>query len=95
MRAKRKHLALFAVMVFAAVATAGAVATAHQWDGYEAEDNSRDIKKLIDGDKLTTCSTSTSAAAATATCRRSTRAPKRWSTTPNRRATATSRRRAS
>ena len=51
MRAKRKHLALFAAMVFAAVATAGAVATAHQWDGYEAEDNSRDIKKLIDGDK--------------------------------------------
>ena len=49
MRAKRKHLALFAVMVFAAIAAAGAVATAHYNDG--AEDNSREIKKLIDSDK--------------------------------------------
>jgi alkaline phosphatase len=48
MRAKRKHLALFAVMVFAAIAAAGAVATAHYNDG--AEDNSREIKKLIDSD---------------------------------------------
>ncbi len=49
MRAKRKHLALFAVMVFAAIAVAGAVATAHYDDG--ADDNSREIKKLIDSDK--------------------------------------------
>ncbi|MGB7684694.1 MAG: alkaline phosphatase [Solirubrobacterales bacterium] len=49
MRAKRKHLALFAVMVFSAIAVAGAVATAHYDDG--AEDNSREIRKLIDSDK--------------------------------------------
>lgn len=50
MRAKRKHLALFAVTVFIAVATASAVATA-QWGWSGAEDNSREIKKLIDDDK--------------------------------------------
>lgn len=51
MRAKRKYFALFAAMVFAAIATAGAIATAHPWHDDEAEDNSREIKKLIDSDK--------------------------------------------
>ncbi len=51
MRAKRKHLALLAVIAFAAIATAGTVAGAHQWSGDDAEDNSREIKKLIDSDK--------------------------------------------
>ncbi|HET6998009.1 MAG TPA: alkaline phosphatase [Solirubrobacterales bacterium] len=51
MRSKRKHLALFAVMVFAAIAAAGTVATAHQWEWDGAEDNSREIKKLLDSDK--------------------------------------------
>jgi alkaline phosphatase len=49
MRAKRKLLTLLAVSVFAAIAAAGAVATAH--DNDEGDDNSREIKKLIDSDK--------------------------------------------
>ncbi len=49
MRARRKHLALFAAMVFAAVAAAGAVATAQS--NSNGEDNSHEIKKLIDSDK--------------------------------------------
>lgn len=49
MRAKRKLLSLFAVTAFAAIAAAGAVATAH--DNDEGDDNSRQIKKLIDSDK--------------------------------------------
>lgn len=50
MGATRKRLALLAVTVFAAVAAAGAVATAHQWDD-EGDDNSHAIKKLIDPHK--------------------------------------------
>jgi alkaline phosphatase len=50
MRATRKRLALLAVTVFAVVAAAGAVATAHHWDG-EGDDNSHAIKKLIDPHK--------------------------------------------
>lgn len=48
MRAKRKLFALLSVMVFAAVAAAGALATNHKDDG---DDNSREIKKLIDSSK--------------------------------------------
>jgi alkaline phosphatase len=52
MGAKRKRLALFAVMVLAAVTAVGAVATAKNWSGDgDADDNSRQIKKLIDSDK--------------------------------------------
>jgi alkaline phosphatase len=51
MRAKRKHLALFATMALAALTAVGAVAAAHPWAGDEADDNSREIKKLIDSDK--------------------------------------------
>jgi len=51
MRAIRKHLGLFALMVFAAIAAAGAVAIAHPWEDDERDDNSREIKKLIDSDK--------------------------------------------
>ncbi len=49
MRAKRKHLALFAAMAFAAIAALGTVATAH--DNDDGDDNSREIRKLIDSDK--------------------------------------------
>jgi alkaline phosphatase len=49
MRAKRKLLSLLAVTVFAAIAAAGAVATAHDYD--DGDDNSREIKRLIDSDK--------------------------------------------
>ena len=48
MRAKRKLLPVIAAIAFAAIAAAG-VATAHNNDG--ADDNSREIKKLIDSDK--------------------------------------------
>lgn len=47
MRATRKRLAFFAVMVFAAVVAVGAVATAKKWSG-SSDDNSQQIKKLID-----------------------------------------------
>jgi alkaline phosphatase len=50
MRATRKRLAFFAVMVFAVVATA-AVATAKPWDGDSGDNNSHTIKKLIDPHK--------------------------------------------
>ena len=49
MRARRKQLALLATTVFVAIAAAGAVATAH--DNDDSEDNSREIRKLIDSDK--------------------------------------------
>lgn len=49
MRAKRKLLPVLAAIAFAAIAAAGAVATAH--DNDDGEDNSREIKKLIDSDK--------------------------------------------
>lgn len=49
MRAKRKHLALFTALVLVAVAAAAAVATAHQ--GWNDDENSHEIKKLIDSDK--------------------------------------------
>lgn len=48
MRAKRKHLAILAATASMAIAAAVAVATPHD-DG--AEDNSHEIKKLIDSDK--------------------------------------------
>ncbi len=51
MRAKQKRLAFLTVLVFATIAAVGSVATAHRWDGDETEDNSREIKKLIDSDK--------------------------------------------
>ncbi|HEY6729893.1 MAG TPA: alkaline phosphatase [Solirubrobacterales bacterium] len=50
MRATRKRLALLAVTVFAAVAAVGAVATAHNGDD-ESDDNSYEIKRLIDSHK--------------------------------------------
>jgi alkaline phosphatase len=50
MRAIRKRLALFAVMVFAAVTAVGAVATAQNWGG-GGGDNSSQIKRLIDSHK--------------------------------------------
>jgi alkaline phosphatase len=50
MRATKKRLALLVVLVFAVVATVGAVATAQKWSG-EGDDNSHAIKKLIDPHK--------------------------------------------
>jgi len=47
MRAKRRHLGLFAALALVAVVATGAVATAH----HDSDDNSREIKKLIDSDK--------------------------------------------
>ncbi len=49
MRAKRRYLGLFAVLTLVAVAAAGAVATAHQ-SGNDDE-NSHEIKRLIDPNK--------------------------------------------
>ena len=49
MRAKRTHLAFLAVTVFAAITAAGALAMVNYGGG--AEDNSREIKRLIDSDK--------------------------------------------
>jgi alkaline phosphatase len=50
MGATRKRLALFAVMVFAAIVAVGAVATGQPWSG-DGEDNSHEIKRLIDSDR--------------------------------------------
>jgi alkaline phosphatase len=49
MRAKRKLFALLSVTLFAAIAAAGALATGGSWSGQD--DNSREIKKLLDSDK--------------------------------------------
>jgi alkaline phosphatase len=50
MRAKRSYLGLFAAMVLAVVATA-AVATAQPWHGDDSDENSREIKRLLDSDR--------------------------------------------
>jgi alkaline phosphatase len=50
MRAKRKQVALLAVMVFAAIAAVAAMAGAHQGN-HDDDDNSYEIKKLIDSHK--------------------------------------------
>ena len=50
MRVNRKYLGLFAALAVALIATTGAVATAHHgWS--ETDDNSREIRKLIDSDE--------------------------------------------
>ncbi len=49
MRAKRKHLALLTALVLTAVVSVGAVATAHK--GGHDDDNSNEIKRLIDSHK--------------------------------------------
>ncbi len=49
MRAKRKHLALLTAMVLAAVVSVVAVATAHKSNN--SDDNSNEIKRLIDSGK--------------------------------------------
>jgi alkaline phosphatase len=51
MRAKRRYLGLFAALALVVIAATGAVATAHQGWNDDEDDNSREIKRLIDSDK--------------------------------------------
>ncbi|HWM63929.1 MAG TPA: alkaline phosphatase [Solirubrobacterales bacterium] len=51
MRAKRRYLGLFAALALVAIAAASAVAGAHQGWNDDGDDNSREIKRLIDSDK--------------------------------------------